>query len=65
MSEQLPPYRFRWIGHAVRITIGNFIALTAVAVFAALELLPFWLIVIPIGIHLAIMFAAWKNNRTN
>jgi hypothetical protein len=39
--------------------------LTAVAVFAALELLPFWLIVIPIGIHLAIMFAAWKNNRTN
>lgn len=51
--------------HALRITIGNLIAMAAIAVFASRDLLPIWLIFIPMGIHVAIGFVAWKNHQKN
>jgi hypothetical protein len=43
--------------------IGNFVAMVAVAVFAGLKMLPFWLILIPIVIHVAIGVAAWRDQQ--
>ncbi len=57
----MPPYRFELKDHVFRIVIGNFIAIIAVGVFAALKMMPFWLIAIPTGIHVAIVFRTLRE----
>jgi len=63
MPEPLPPYRFDWRVHSVRLVFGNFAVLIVAGIFWAIGMLPFWLLLIPIGIHLFFCFDGWKQQQ--
>jgi hypothetical protein len=57
-----PPYRFDWSDYVPRLVIGNFIAIIAIAVFAFLDMMPFWPVIFPVCIHIGLVFMGFRDH---
>jgi uncharacterized membrane protein len=42
--------------------IGNFIAIIAIAVFAFLDMMPFWPVIFPVCIHIGLVFMGFRDH---